>query len=122
MIHLDWSNPQHWGSGRQTPCVHCHQQTLLQNDARRPAHKVCAEVALAALLGQPTREAGSFEEGRVGRVSPPPFTPDDVQPYPLCKVCCEQELWYPPSQERGVCERCWLAMVDPDPAETAATS
>ena len=59
-----------------------------------------------------TREAGSFQKGRVSRVRPP---------YAPCNVCGEQELWYPPSQERGVCERCWRAMGDPDPGETVVT-
>jgi hypothetical protein len=47
---LDWST--HWSGRRQAPCTHCHQPALLFDDARRPAHKVCAELALAALLGQ----------------------------------------------------------------------
>jgi hypothetical protein len=110
VIVADWSDAAHWNRGRQTACIHCGRPTMLLDDAGRPAHKVCGEAALAALLGQPTREAGSFKEGRVGRVNPPPVTPDDVQSYPLCGVCAEQELWYPPSQERGVCARCWRAM------------
>ena len=95
---------------------------MLLDDAGRPAHKVCAEAALAALLGQPTREAGIPPTGHASRVGPPPVTPDDVQPYQLCNVCGEQELWYPPSQKRGVCERCWRAMGDADPAETVVTA
>jgi hypothetical protein len=47
---LDWST--HWNSRRQAPCTHCHQPAMLFDDAGRPAHKICAELALAALLGQ----------------------------------------------------------------------
>ena len=122
MIVADWSNGSHWNRGRQAACIHCERLTMLLDDAGRPAHKVCAEAALAALLGQPTREAGIPPTGHASRVGPPPVTPDDVQPYQLCNVCGEQELWYPPSQKRGVCERCWRAMGDADPAETVVTA
>jgi hypothetical protein len=76
---------------------------MLLDDAGRPAHKVCGEAALAAMLGlqadkEPrTREAGSFPKGPPALYSP-------------CKLCRDQQLWSPPSQERGVCARCWRAM------------
>jgi hypothetical protein len=105
VIVADWSNGSHWNRGRQAACIHCGRATMLLDDVGRPAHKVCGEAALAALLGQPTREARSFQEGRI---NPPLATPDCAQEYQLCKVCREQELLYPPSQERGVCEECWL--------------
>ena len=106
MIVADWSDAAHWNRGRQTSCIHCGRPTMLLDDAGRPAHKVCGEAALAALLGQPTREAGSGTTLNL----PPLATPDHVRSYSLCKLCAEQELWYPPSQERGVCCRCWRAM------------
>jgi hypothetical protein len=103
VIVADWGDAAHWNRGRQTACIHCERLTMLLDDAGRPAHKVCGEAALAALLGvqadkEPrTREAGSFQQG-------PPAS------YSLCKLCGDQELWFPPSQERGVCARCWRAM------------
>jgi hypothetical protein len=106
VIVADWNNSAHWNRGRQTACIHCGRLTMLLDDARRPAHKVCGEAALAALLGQPTFEARRRKAPNL----PPLANPDDVQPYPLCGICAEQELWYPPSQERGVCAHCWRAM------------
>jgi hypothetical protein len=50
MIIADWSSSAHWNSGRHLPCIHCHRPTLLLDDARRQAHNVCAQVALAALI------------------------------------------------------------------------
>jgi hypothetical protein len=45
---IDWRDPVHWNRGRQAPCVHCGKPALLLDAAGRPAHKVCAEAALAA--------------------------------------------------------------------------
>jgi hypothetical protein len=45
---LDWRN-NHW-SGQGHNCIHCRRPTLLHDDAGRPAHKACAETALAQLL------------------------------------------------------------------------
>ena len=52
MIHLDWDEPIHWNGGRRNPCTHCGRPTFLLDAARRPAHKACAQAALAALLAQ----------------------------------------------------------------------
>jgi hypothetical protein len=52
VIHLDWDSPIHWNGGRRQPCVHCGKPTFLLDAARRPAHKICAEGALVALLAQ----------------------------------------------------------------------
>jgi hypothetical protein len=79
---------------------------MLLDDAGRSAHKVCGEAALAAVLGQATREAGRRDVLNL----PPLATSDHVRSYSLCKLCDEQELWFPPSQERGVCCHCWRAM------------
>jgi hypothetical protein len=51
-IVLDWNDGQHWNGGKQAPCIHCGRPALLRDDARRPAHKVCAQSALAALINQ----------------------------------------------------------------------
>jgi hypothetical protein len=45
---IDWST--HRTSGQPAPCIHCTRPALLLDDAGRPAHKVCAEAALAQLL------------------------------------------------------------------------
>ncbi|MFF2612286.1 hypothetical protein [Kitasatospora sp. NPDC058046] len=46
-VHLDWRGPQHW-SDRARECRHCGVTTPLRDDEGKPAHKVCAERALAA--------------------------------------------------------------------------
>ena len=48
---LDWRNSAHW-SGQPLPCRHCGGLTHLRTTKRRPAHKVCAEAALAAQNAQ----------------------------------------------------------------------
>jgi hypothetical protein len=52
MIIADWGDAAHWNRGKQGPCAHCGKLALLLDDASRPAHKVCAQAALAALLAQ----------------------------------------------------------------------
>lgn len=42
---LDWSSSSHWNPIAR-PCIHCGGQTNLQDDHRRPMHKVCAEAHL----------------------------------------------------------------------------
>jgi hypothetical protein len=54
VIHLDWDAPIHWNRGRRAPCTHCERPAFLLDAAGRAAHKICAEVALAALLAQKT--------------------------------------------------------------------
>jgi hypothetical protein len=49
-MHLDWSHPNRWNRGKQLACIHCSQPALLLDDVGRPAHKVCAQSALAALI------------------------------------------------------------------------
>ncbi|MER5882680.1 hypothetical protein ABT160_02510 [Streptomyces sp. NPDC001941] len=43
---LDWSDSSHW-SPRLRPCRYCGGLTNLRDSRRSPAHKVCAEAALA---------------------------------------------------------------------------
>lgn len=44
---LDWRGAIHWG-GSLGPCRFCGQQTRLRDDNGEPAHKTCAEEALAS--------------------------------------------------------------------------
>lgn len=43
---LDWGDRSHW-SYEQQPCRYCEVPTNLRDSKRKPAHKVCAENALA---------------------------------------------------------------------------
>lgn len=44
--HLDWRDSSHW-SERPRPCRYCGRFTHLRDSRNSPAHKVCAEAALA---------------------------------------------------------------------------
>ncbi|MER8158122.1 hypothetical protein [Streptomyces sp. NPDC094472] len=43
---LDWRSPGHW-SWDAKPCRYCGAATNLRDSKRKPAHKVCAEQAIA---------------------------------------------------------------------------
>ncbi|MER5213666.1 hypothetical protein ABT063_24620 [Streptomyces sp. NPDC002838] len=43
---LDWRDPSHW-SWTEKPCRYCSQPTHLRDSKRKPAHKLCAELAIA---------------------------------------------------------------------------
>lgn len=43
---LDWRDPAHW-SWDAEPCRYCAGPTHLRDSKRKPAHKTCAEQALA---------------------------------------------------------------------------
>lgn len=43
---LDWTDSSHW-SVRELPCRYCGFPTNLRDSRMKPAHKVCAEEALA---------------------------------------------------------------------------
>ncbi|SDM76539.1 hypothetical protein [Streptomyces wuyuanensis] len=43
---LDWRDSSHW-SREEKPCRYCGQPTNLRDSKWSPAHKVCAEQALA---------------------------------------------------------------------------
>lgn len=45
--HLDWRAASHWDYDGPRPCRYCEQPTQLRDSKRSPAHKVCAEEALA---------------------------------------------------------------------------
>lgn len=45
---LDWTNSKHWDYDGPRPCRYCGFDTQLRDSHGSPAHKVCAEEALAA--------------------------------------------------------------------------
>ncbi|MEU9132818.1 bifunctional DNA primase/polymerase [Kitasatospora sp. NPDC048540] len=45
MAALDWHDAAHYDRASALPCRHCGSPTLLRDDQRRPAHKVCAETS-----------------------------------------------------------------------------
>ncbi|MFJ2113024.1 MULTISPECIES: hypothetical protein [unclassified Streptomyces] len=58
---LDWRGPGHW-SDRSRPCRYCGAPTHLRDGKRRPAHKVCAEQALAE---QAAEAANVYRTGQI---------------------------------------------------------
>ena len=43
---LDWRDSSHW-STQERPCRYCSKPTQLRDSKRKPAHKTCAEAAIA---------------------------------------------------------------------------
>ncbi|MGS2588050.1 hypothetical protein [Streptomyces hebeiensis] len=59
---LDWTDGSiHW-SGRELPCRYCGKDTPLRDSKRSPAHKVCAETALAI---QAAEAAAAYQNGHL---------------------------------------------------------
>lgn len=50
---LDWRDRAHWG-GRLVPCRYCHRGAFCRDDDGRPAHEVCAELALTSTATENT--------------------------------------------------------------------
>lgn len=44
---LDWTDSRHWDYSGPRPCRYCGEDTQLRDSHGSPAHKVCAEDALA---------------------------------------------------------------------------
>ncbi|MGX1513954.1 hypothetical protein [Streptomyces collinus] len=44
---LDWTDRSHWDYRGEKPCRYCGRPTQLRDSNRKPAHKTCAEAALA---------------------------------------------------------------------------
>ncbi|MET8475393.1 hypothetical protein ABZY90_19745 [Streptomyces sp. NPDC006422] len=44
---LNWNSNSHWDFERELPCRYCGVDTQLRDSKRKPAHKICAEEALA---------------------------------------------------------------------------
>lgn len=57
-IVLDWNDGRHWNSKR-TACIYCGRLSFLVDDAGRPAHKTCAQSALAALINKRNEKAAA---------------------------------------------------------------
>jgi hypothetical protein len=58
---LDWRSPAHW-SWEDLPCRYCSRDTPLRDSKGKPAHKVCAEAALAR---QRAEAADAYQNGHL---------------------------------------------------------
>jgi hypothetical protein len=58
---LDWSSSAHWSSTPR-PCRYCGRDTQLRDSKRSPAHKVCAERAIAQ---QAAEAADAYQTGHL---------------------------------------------------------
>lgn len=56
---LDWTDG-HWSS-KEKPCRYCKRLTRLRDSKDKPAHKVCAEAAIAEQIAE---EAAAYENER----------------------------------------------------------
>ncbi|MFZ3556438.1 MULTISPECIES: hypothetical protein [unclassified Streptomyces] len=56
---LDWRDSSHW-SWTPKPCRYCGEPTRLRDSKGKPAHKVCAEQALAQ---QAAEAADAYQNG-----------------------------------------------------------
>ena len=57
---LDWGHPRHW-SHTAKPCRYCGRDAHLRDSKGKPAHKVCAEAALAQ---QAADTAAAYQTGQ----------------------------------------------------------
>lgn len=57
---LDWTDSTHWDHRDPRPCRYCGQPTHLRDSHRSPAHKTCAEAALAQ---QTSDTAAAYQNG-----------------------------------------------------------
>jgi len=58
---LDWGDSSHWSS-TEKPCRYCGFPTHLRDSKRSPAHKTCAEDALAQ---QAQEAADAYKNGQL---------------------------------------------------------
>ncbi|WP_432182079.1 hypothetical protein [Streptomyces sp. NBC_00063] len=58
---LDWRDTSHW-SWIPKPCRYCGKPTHLRDSRRSPAHKVCAEEALAQQVAE---AADAYQNGQL---------------------------------------------------------
>lgn len=61
MTGLDWRDASHW-SRTPRPCRYCSRPTQLRDSKRKPAHKLCAEAALAE---QAADAADAYQNGQM---------------------------------------------------------
>lgn len=59
---LDWRDSSHWSSTPK-PCRYCGQDAYTRDSKRSPAHKTCAEQALAQ---QAADAADAYQNGTIG--------------------------------------------------------
>jgi len=57
---LDWTDSSHWDHTGPRPCRYCDGPTQLRDSKRSPAHKTCAEAALAQ---QAAEAAAAYQNG-----------------------------------------------------------
>ncbi|MHC5259873.1 hypothetical protein ACYSUO_18505 [Streptomyces sp. UC4497] len=57
---LDWSDSSHWDFEHARPCRYCAEPTHLRDSKHKPAHKTCAEQALAQ---QAADAADAYQNG-----------------------------------------------------------
>jgi hypothetical protein len=58
---LDWREPEHW-SWTPKPCRYCNRPSHLRDSKHKPAHKICAEQALAQ---QAAEAADAYQIGQL---------------------------------------------------------
>lgn len=58
---LDWRDQSHW-SWNEKPCRYCGKPTHLRDSKHKPAHKTCAEEALAT---QAAEAADAYQNGQL---------------------------------------------------------
>lgn len=61
-VYLNWKSPAHW-SWTARPCRYCGVDTNLLDSKRKPAHKVCAEAAIAQ---QAVEATAAYEREHLG--------------------------------------------------------
>lgn len=61
-VLLDWRDSSHW-SRTPKPCRYCGKDAYTRDSRRSPAHKTCAEQALAQ---QAADTAAAYENGHLG--------------------------------------------------------
>lgn len=58
---LNWTASTHW-SERSRPCRYCGRPTQLRDSYRKPAHKTCAEAAIAEQIAD---QAAAYHNERL---------------------------------------------------------
>jgi hypothetical protein len=61
LVLLDWRDPRHW-AWEPRECRYCGAPTHLRDSKKKPAHKVCAETALAR---QAADTANAYQNGHL---------------------------------------------------------
>jgi hypothetical protein len=56
---LNWSAPSHWNYDGPQLCRYCGMDAFLLDSGRHPAHKVCAENALATQAAEAAEAYGA---------------------------------------------------------------